>query len=84
MGNWTNRVIKDVEMSDVYKDFSNQWLLFEVLSTNRENRPVSFNLLLGSYEKDDLHEYIMENEIGNKETRLIILYADPDKPCEIG
>jgi len=68
-------------MSEVYKDFPEQWLLMDVLSYDDEGRPLSFKLLFWSKLKDELHEFIMENETEDK--KYLLLYADPEKPCEL-
>ena len=81
---WLDKEIKDVEMSMVYKDFPGHWLLFEVLSTNESMRPVLFRLVFWSMNKEDIHDMMMENEDWDTAKKHILLFADPEKPCDLG
>ena len=80
---WHNREINDVEMALLYKDFPNQWLLFEVLEINENRRPVLFKLIDRGNNKEDILDLIMENENWDSTKKHIILFADPDKPCDL-
>ena len=71
-------------MSLVYRDFPNQWLLFEVLKINQKGRPVLFKLVFRSNKKEDILDLIMENEDWDSDKKHIILFADPEKPCDLG
>ncbi|RMG68516.1 MAG: hypothetical protein D6715_02075 [Calditrichaeota bacterium] len=71
------------EIPELYQRLAGQWLLFEILETNANQTPVRLRLLKNSSNKDDLYEFLMEDDQWNWDRQYLIVYADPSRPCTI-
>lgn len=83
MDYWNNKVINAKEVAKLYNDKPREWLLLEVLKTGKNNRAELFKLLANSKNKEELHEYVMEDKNWNSNKKYIFVYTDPDKICEV-
>lgn len=71
------------EIPHLYRRYAGQWLLLEVVATNAGGKPLRFRLLGRAPEKSALHEMIMDDEYWDWQKKYLIVFADPDKPCDI-
>ncbi len=71
------------EIPELYQSLAGHWLLFEVLETNANQTPVRLRLLKHSTSKDELYDFLMEDEQWDWNRQYLIVYADPTRPCTI-
>lgn len=72
------------EMAQLYQKHPNEWLLLEILETNKAGRAERLRLVKYAKDKNDLYDYLMdEAEDWNWNRNFIFVYSDPDKECEL-
>ena len=58
--------------------------MLEVLKESDNGRPEKFKLLKYSKDKQELHEFMMdEDENWSWDKKYIFVHADPDKECDL-
>jgi hypothetical protein len=80
---WKNRVILAEESPEMYRELTGKWLLIEALETGKSGKATRFYLIKTAKRKDELLDYLMDDENRDWKNRLVIVFADPDKVCEI-
>ena len=82
---WKNRIIDAVEVSQLYQENPGTWLLLDVLTTDKNGRAATFKLLAKSTNKEDLYDFLMDNEEEDWswDKKYIFVFADPDKQCDL-
>ncbi|MFQ5706714.1 MAG: hypothetical protein ACE5HO_04645 [bacterium] len=83
MRRWLNTTFAVQEISQLYHEKAGEWLLLEIVETNRNNTPTKLRLLASGPDKDVLHDFIMEDESWHWHKKYLVVLADPDKPCTI-
>ncbi len=80
---WRNRSLSLNDISQLYAEKAGQWLLFEILEKDSADNPIKLKLLTHSYNKDDLHDFMMEAADWTWKKNYLFVLADPTKPCTI-
>jgi len=80
---WLKKVLTLKDIAQLYVEKRDQWLLLEIVASNPENQPTQFRLLAFSSDKDELHEYISEDDSWDWSKKYLMVMADPNKPCTI-
>ncbi len=83
MSSWSNRIIDASEVATLYQENPGFWLLLDVLQTGQNGRASKFRLLAKARNKDDLYDYLMEDEDWNWDKKYIFVFSDPDKLCDL-
>lgn len=83
MDKWLNKVLTLRDVAQLYLEKAGQWLLLEVLETDARNEPTRLKLLAYAPNKDQLHDYMLEDEDWNWDRKYLMVLADPNKPCTI-
>ncbi len=83
MATWTNRVIDATEAAGLYEQNPEFWLLLDVLEVGPNGRASKFKLLAKSEDKEDLYDYLMEDDEWNWDKKYIFVFSDPDKQCDL-
>lgn len=83
MAGWSDRIIDAQEVAQLYEDNPGFWLLLDVLETTPNGRASKFILLAKSKDKDDLYEFLMEDDDWSWGKKYIFVYSDPDKHCDL-
>ncbi|KAA3631458.1 MAG: hypothetical protein DWQ02_16350 [Bacteroidetes bacterium] len=83
MSTWSDRIIDAKEVAQLYEDNPGVWLLLDVLETAPNGRASKFMLLAKSEDKDDLYEFLLEDDDWSWGKKYIFVYADPDKHCDL-
>ena len=74
----------DTEMARLYEAKPNEWLLMEILKTNKHGRPLRLKLLKSAKNKDELYDYLMDEvEDWSWDKNYIFVFSDPEKQCEL-
>ena len=72
------------EMAQLYQKHPNEWLLLEILETNKAGRAERLRLLNYSKNKDDLYDFLMDEvQDWDWSRNFIFVYSDPEKECEL-
>jgi hypothetical protein len=79
-----NKKLNLEDIAEIYNEKAGEWLLLEILETDTKNNPVKLKLLKHSPYKDELHEYLLEQDQWDWNKKYLIVLADPSKPCTIG
>lgn len=82
---WKNRIIDAAEVGQLYQDNPGIWLLLDVLETGKNGRASKFKLLAKSSDKEDLYDFLMEDESEDWswDKKYIFVFSDPDKQCDL-
>ena len=80
---WKDKVINAKDVAKLYHEKLGDWLLIEVLKTGKNGKAELFKLLAHSKSKDGLHDHLMDDENWSWERKYIMVYADPEKVCEL-
>jgi len=81
---WKTRKIFRSDIVDMYNDLEHLWLLIEVISRDENGTATEIRLAYFAKEKDDVYEFLMEEEENWDWTRsYMVVYADPKKECEL-
>ena len=79
-----NTVYTASELARLYQQLPGYWLLLEVLEESDNGRPEKLKLLKYSKDKQELHEFLMdEDENWSWDKKYIFVYANPDKECDL-
>lgn len=70
-------------MAQLYREKPGVWLLLEVLERDQRGRASKLALLKESPNKDELYDYLLEQQQWDWNTEYIFVFSDPDKQCEI-
>ncbi len=72
------------EMTNLYNERPNVWLLLEVVKYNEFGKAQRLKLLKTSKDKNELYDYLMdEDDEWDWNKNYIFVYSDPDKYCEL-
>ncbi len=71
------------EMAQLYQEKPGVWLLLEVLERDQRGRANKLALLRESPNKDDLYDFLLEQQQWDWSKEYIFVFSDPDKQCEI-
>ncbi|MBK7407901.1 MAG: hypothetical protein IPL49_08575 [Saprospirales bacterium] len=72
------------EMAQLYQKHPNEWLLLEVLATNKSGRAERLRLVKYAKNKNDLYDYLMDEvQDWDWSKNFIFVYSDPDKECDL-
>ena len=80
---WKDEVINAKDVARLYSEKLGEWLLIEVIKMGKNGKAELFKLLKHSEDKDQLHEYLLDDEKWNWDKKYIIIFADPEKVCEL-
>ena len=80
---WKDKIINSKDVARLYNDKLREWLLLEVIKTGSNGKAEQFKLLANAKNKDELYEFVMEDEEWNWDKKYIFVYADPNSVCEI-
>jgi len=80
---WKDKIIRADEVADLYNDTLGEWLLLEVLKFGPNGKAELFKLLMHAAEKEQLHDYMMDDEDWSWDKKYILVFADPEKTCDI-
>lgn len=83
MPTWLNKELNLKDITQVYNEKAGEWLLLEILETDARNNPIKLKLLKHSPYKDELHEYLLDQDQWDWNKKYLIVLADPSKPCRI-
>ncbi len=84
VSDWTKRRIFRADIVDMYTDLEHQWLLIEIIERDKNGTATEIRLAHYAKEKDDVHEFLMEEEENWDWTKnYLVVYADPKKQCEL-
>jgi hypothetical protein len=75
-------VISAKDVAQLYNDLINQWLLLEVVKTNKKGKAEKFKLIAYNKDKNELYK-LMESEDWNWDKKYVFVFADPNSLCEI-
>lgn len=75
-------VISAKDVAQLYNDLINQWLLLEVVKTNKNGKAEKFKLIAYNKDKNELYK-LMESEDWNWDKKYVFVFADPNSLCEI-
>jgi hypothetical protein len=81
---WKKRKIFRSDIVDMYTDLEHNWLLIEVIGRDKNGMATEIRLVHFAEVKDDVYEFLMEEEESWDWTKnYIVVYADPKKECEL-
>lgn len=80
---WKDKILHSSDVARLYNDKPREWLLLEVIKTGSNGKAELFKLLAHAINKDDLYEYVMEDEEWGWDKKYIFVFADPDSICEL-
>jgi hypothetical protein len=81
---WKKRRIFRSDIVDMYNDLEHHWLLIEVIGRDENGTATEIRLAHFAKEKDDVHEFLMEEEENWDWCKnYLVIYADPKKECEL-
>jgi len=83
MQKWKDKVIHRSDVAKLYKDKLREWLLLEIIKTGSNGKAELFKLIAYSNIKDELYDYVMEDEELKSDKKYIFVFADPDRICDI-
>ena len=72
------------EMAQLYQKHPGEWLLLEVLATNKSGRAERLRLVKYAKNKNDLYDYLMDEvQDWDWSKNFIFVFSDPDKECDL-
>lgn len=77
----SDKVLTRKEVIALPGELPNLWFLLEVVEEDKNGRAELMKVVGFSEDKDELREYILESDPGDK--KLIFFFSDPEKECEI-
>ncbi len=80
---WSDRIIDASEVAALYEDNPGYWLLLDVLETAPNGRASKFRLLAKSKDKEELYDYLFEDDDWDWNKKYIFVYSDPGKQCDL-
>ncbi len=80
---WKDKILHSSDVAGLYKDKPREWLLLEVIKTGSNGKAELFKLLAHAKIKDDLYDYVMDDEEWERDKKYIFVFADPDRICEL-
>ncbi|HEY4491885.1 MAG TPA: hypothetical protein VI958_07770 [Acidobacteriota bacterium] len=80
---WLDKSIPLQDLPGLYHDFAHKWLLLEILDRNGNGNPKLLRLISFAEEKEKLRDYVMEDEKWDWGKRYVMVFADPEQPCDI-
>lgn len=70
-------------MARLYQENPHVWLLLEVLERNPNGRAEKLKLLKAAASKDELYDFLMEQDDWTWKKEYIFVYSNPEKQCDI-
>lgn len=70
-------------MMQLYQENPGVWLLLEVLERGPGGRATRLKLLKQAKNKEELYDFLMEQENWNLNNDYVFVLADPEKQCDI-
>jgi|GEM_PF-83268 len=81
---WKKKRIFRSDIVNMYTDLDGHWLLIEVIERDEKGTATEIRLAHFAKEKDDVHEFLMDEEESWDWTKnYLVVYADPKKQCEL-
>ncbi|MBK8920922.1 MAG: hypothetical protein IPM81_05355 [Saprospirales bacterium] len=77
------KIYKAAQMAQLYQENPGVWLLLEVRARNPNGRATRLKLLKQAKNKDDLYDFLMEQENWDLSKDYVFVFSDPGKQCEI-
>ncbi len=81
MDHWQG-VINASKVTKLYNEKLGNWLLLEVIKMGEKGRAEEFKLVAFNKKKEILYE-LMDDDNWDWGKKYILVYADPDRVCEI-
>ena len=78
-----NKVYTALKMAKLISSKPYEWLLLEILKEDAKGRALELAFLKSSRDKDDLYDYLMEDEDWDWDRKYIFVYSDPEKECKL-
>ncbi len=83
MSTWLDKIIDIKDIGRLYGEHAGHWLLLQVLERNGNENPKRLKLISYDPDKENLRDYVLDDETWDWTKKYILVFADPEKPCTI-
>lgn len=77
------KIYTALEMAQLIGSRPKNWFLLEILKQNNNGKAEELRFLKYSGDKENLYQYLMEDESWDWDKKYIFVFSDPDKKCEL-